>query len=67
LVSGTRDLFLSDTARVAQKMRAAGVEVQLNVFEGLSHAEYAQVDDSPEHRQVYQGLTMFMTKHLDTN
>ena len=66
LVTGTRDLFLSDTVRVAQKMRAAGVEVQLNVFEVLSHAEYVTANDSPQHRQVYQGLTKFMTKHLAT-
>ena len=67
LVTGTRDLFLSDTVRVAQKLRAVGVEVQLNVFEGLSHAEYVTANDSPEHRQAYQGLTMFMTKALEQN
>ena len=64
LVTGTRDMLLSDTARVAQKMRVAGTEVDLIVFEGLSHAEYALVADSPESRQAYQGLAEFLRLHL---
>jgi acetyl esterase/lipase len=38
LTSGTRDLFLSNTVRVHRKMRAAGVDAELEVFEGQSHA-----------------------------
>ena len=64
LVTGTRDMLLSDTARVTQKIRAAGGEAQLNVFEGLSHAEYAFVTDSPEFRQTYEGLAAFLQKHM---
>ncbi len=40
LTSGTRDLFLSNTVRVHRKLREAGVEAVLQVFEGQSHAEY---------------------------
>ena len=40
LVTGTRDMLLSDTARVHRKLKAAGVVADLNVYEGLSHAEY---------------------------
>ena len=43
LTSGTRDLFLSNTVRMHQKLRAAGVEAYLQVFEGCSHAFYLQV------------------------
>ena len=39
LTSGTRDLFLSNTVRVHRKLREAGVEAVLQVFEGQSHAE----------------------------
>src|SRR5436853_653476 len=39
LTTGTRDLFLSNTVRVHRKMRAAGVEAELHVFEGQSHAQ----------------------------
>lgn len=34
LLSGTRDLFLSNTARVHRKLRQAGVPADLHVFEG---------------------------------
>ena len=40
LTSGTRDLFLSNTVRVHRKLREAGVEAVLQVFEGESHAQY---------------------------
>jgi acetyl esterase/lipase len=38
--SGTRDLFLSNTVRVHRETRATGVEAELQVFEGQSHAQY---------------------------
>src|SRR4051794_10616548 len=40
LISGTRDLFLSDTVRTHRKLRDAGVEADLHVFEGQSHCQY---------------------------
>jgi len=39
LVSSTRDLFLSKTVRVHRALRGAGVDAQLHVFEGQSHAQ----------------------------
>ena len=56
LVTGTRDLFLSDTARVHRKLRLAGVTADLNVYEGLSHADYLFAANSPESEQVYGEL-----------
>ncbi len=35
LTSGTRDLFLSNTVRTHRKLRRAGMEANLNVYEGL--------------------------------
>lgn len=64
LVTGTRDLFLSDTARTHRQLRAAGVEAALNVYEGLSHAEYLMVMESPEHAAVYGELADFLSAHL---
>ena len=48
LVTGTRDLFLSDGVRTHRKLRAAGVDADLHVYEGMSHAEYSFLPDSPE-------------------
>jgi len=64
LISGTRDLFLSNTIRVSQKLRAAGVVADLNVFESLSHADYLRINDSPESQQTYTELGTFLLKHL---
>lgn len=64
LTSGTRDLFLSNTVRTHRKLREAGVEAYLQVFEGCSHAFYLQVLDSPESRQAYQEMVAFFEKHL---
>ena len=40
LMTGTRDLLLSNTVRVHRKLRQAGVEAELHVFEAQSHAQY---------------------------
>jgi epsilon-lactone hydrolase len=64
LVTGTRDMFLSDTARTHRKLRMAGVVAELNVYEGMSHAEYAFLAQSPESQQVYSELAAFLRQHL---
>jgi len=65
LVTGTRDLFLSDVVRVHRKMRRIGVIADLNVYEGSSHADYIVVVDSPESEQVYGELGSFLSEHLE--
>ena len=65
LVTGTRDMLLSDTVRAHRRLRAAGVIADLNVYEGLSHADYLLVPDSPESQQVYAELNEFLRHHLE--
>jgi acetyl esterase/lipase len=65
LVTGTRDMLLSDTARTHRKLRTAGAVADLNVYEGLSHAGYLVVPNSPESQQVYGELNAFLLQHLD--
>jgi acetyl esterase/lipase len=64
LTSGTRDLFLSNTVRVHRKMRQAGVEAQLQVFEGLSHAQYYRDIKAPETIDYNNEVARFFDKHL---
>jgi len=64
LVSGTRDMFLSNTVRTHRKLRAAGVEADLNVYESFSHGDYLKVIDSPESQQVFSELGAFLLKYL---
>ena len=64
LTSGTRDLLLSNTVRVHRKLRQAGVEAVLQVFEGQSHAHYLRDDTSPETKEVFSEISGFFNKHL---
>ncbi len=64
LVTGTRDLFLSNTVRTHTKLRAAGVTADLLVFEGVSHGDYALEATSPESLLTYAELDKFLLQHL---
>jgi acetyl esterase/lipase len=64
LTSGTRDLLLSNTVRVHRKLRQAGVEATLQVYEGMSHAHYIRDDTAPETREVFEEISSFFDKHL---
>ena len=65
LITGTRDLFLSDTVRVHRKMRNAGVVADLHVFEGMSHAEYLIVLGSTESTETFAEVSRFFKMHLE--
>ena len=64
LVTGTRDLFLSNTVRAHIDLRAAGVEADILVYEGVSHGDYAFEVDSPESQLTYAELNAFLLQHL---
>jgi acetyl esterase/lipase len=66
LVSGTRDLFLSNTVRVHGKLLRAGVTTQLEVEEGQAHTEYlfAAIADAPEGSELYSDVARFFDAHL---
>ena len=64
LTTGTRDLLLSNTVRVHRALRAAGVEAQLEVYEGQSHAQYLFDDRLPETVVAFGEIAEFFDKHL---
>jgi len=64
LTTGTRDLLLSNTVRVHRKLRQAGVDAALQVYEGQSHAEYARDDTAPETREAFGEIAPFFDAHL---
>jgi acetyl esterase/lipase len=64
LVSGTRDLFLSNTVRTHTKLRQAGAVADILVFEGVSHADYLIESASPESQLFITELDQFFTQHL---
>ena len=64
LVTGTRDLLLSNTARTHIKLRQAGVVADLLVYDGVSHADYIAVMDSTESLHAFAELDEFVLQHL---
>ena len=64
LTTGTRDLFLSNTVRTHRKLRRAGVEADLDVYEGLSHGQYAYDPDAPETKESMTDIASFFHRHL---
>ncbi len=63
LTSGTRDLFLSDTVRAHRKLRQAGVDAALQVFEGQSHAQYLS-PFVPETQEALDEIGQFLAARL---
>lgn len=64
LVAGTRDLFLSNTVRIQRRLRQAGVTVDLQLFDGLSHAQYLFDPTAPETVEMFGEITRFLDEHL---
>ena len=64
LTSGTRDLLLSNTVRTNQKLREAGVETRLQVFEGQAHAQFYRDDRIPEDHFAITEIAAWFDKYL---
>ncbi|WP_158742305.1 alpha/beta hydrolase fold domain-containing protein [Acidisphaera sp. L21] len=64
LTTGTRDLLLSNTVRTHRKLREAGVEASLQVYDGQAHAEFARDDTAPENAEAFHEIAAFFDAHL---
>lgn len=69
VTAGSRDMFLSDAARVSQKLREAGVETDLMILEGQRHGDYATSafnaeEEPPEVRFAWTENAKFFDRHL---
>jgi acetyl esterase/lipase len=63
LVSGTRDFAASSVTVMHRRLRAAGREAELTMFDGMWHAHHVDVD-LPESREVFALLAAFFQKRL---
>ena len=64
LTTGTRDLLLSNTVRTHRKLRQAGVEASLQVYEAQSHAQFGRDDRIPEVKEAFTEIAAFFDTHL---
>ena len=67
LISGTRDLLLSDTVRMHRALRGGGVDADLHVYDGQTHGDYIQnlLRYVPEAEDAQRELFEFFDEHLE--
>lgn len=62
--SGTRDLFLSNSVLMHRKLRRAGVEAELHVWEAMPHRGFGfGSGDAPENHEIDEELRRFIARH----
>ncbi len=61
---GGDELLLDDSTRVAEKARAAGVDVQLDIFPGMQHVFQAGVGNLPEATEAIQRIADYLRPRL---
>jgi acetyl esterase/lipase len=61
LMTGTRDLFLSNTVRMHRALRRAGVAAELHVFEAMPHGGFF---GSPEDAELHAEVRAFLRGRL---
>jgi len=64
LLTGTRDLFLSNTSRMQRLLNDAGVPTELVLLEGYAHGDYGFVADAPESMGAIMDLKRFLKEVL---
>ena len=60
LVSGTRDLFLSNTVRMHRALRIAGIPAELHVMEAATHVSFMR---GPESRDRTREVRCFVNRY----
>ena len=67
LISGTRDLLLSDTVRMHRALRKAGVQSDLHIYDGQVHGDYMQnlTRYVPECEDAQREVFEFFDRHLN--
>lgn len=64
LVSGTRDLLLSQVVLMHRKLRKAGVHAELHLVEGASHFTYFIEPFAEESQDIFAETARFLDYHL---
>lgn len=67
LLSGTRDLFLSNTVRMHERLLLNHAPSELIVYEAQSHVQYYLVPDAPETTRHYNFLGEFLERTLSSS
>jgi monoterpene epsilon-lactone hydrolase len=61
---GSDEIILSDATRMAEKARAAGVDVTLEIWESMQHEWQFAADFVPEGQQAIDRIGLFIHQHF---
>ena len=61
---GSDEIMLDDSTRVAERAKAAGVEVTLDIWEGMWHVWHAFAPQLPEGQRAIEQVGQFMREKL---
>ena len=64
LLTGTRDMFQSNTSRMQRILNDNGVRTELVLLEGFSHADYGLMPDAPESKAAFMDLRRFLKEEV---
>jgi len=64
--SGTRDLFLSNSVLIHRKLRDAGIDAELHVWEAMPHGGFGR-DNHPEAREIHAEVGRFIRRVTQDN
>jgi epsilon-lactone hydrolase len=64
LLVGTEEALLSDSTRMADRLKAAGVEVKLEIWPGMWHDFVGSSDAIPEVRLATTHIARFIRQHV---
>jgi acetyl esterase/lipase len=59
--SGTRDLFLSNSVRIHRRLRDAGIDAELHVWEAMPHAGFIP-GEAPENAEINAEVARFIRR-----
>jgi len=60
--SGTRDLFLSNSVLIHRKLRSAGVDAELHVWEAMPHGSFGIGGPAPENAEIDAEVRRFIDR-----
>jgi epsilon-lactone hydrolase len=64
LLVSSAELLLDDSTRLAEKMKAAGVAVTLDIWPELWHDWPQMADQVPEGEQALEKIAAFLSNHI---
>ena len=63
--AGSYEVLLDDSVRLAERAKAAGVDVTLEIYEGMIHVFQNFADVLPDSRQAINNINKFIRKYLN--